>query len=101
MTDGSRPVLAARRAANCCWSGVSWLWAPAGRVAPPVAPAAERPLAVRPVADESEAAPITPEVCWAWASALAKLPELELPAAAVPVALGVAEEPDTDGSKAV
>ena len=47
--------------------------------------------------ETSAAAP----VCWAWASAAAKLPEpTALPAVAVPV-LWVAEAPATDGSKAV
>ena len=51
----------------------------------------------RRCSETSAAAP----VCWAWASAAAKLPEpTALPAVAVPV-LWVAEVPATEGSKAV
>src|SRR6516165_1003556 len=88
MTDGSRPVLAARRAANCCWPEVSWLWAPAGRVA-------------LPVPEASPAAPIAAPVCWAWARASAKLVGVVDPVAVglVPAAEGVVAAA-TDGLNA-
>src|SRR6185437_12996837 len=59
--------------------------APAGRAAPPVV-------------GTSAAAPV---VCWAWASAAAKLLVPALPALDTPVAAWVAAVPTTEGSKAV
>ncbi len=81
--------MAARREANCCWPEVSMLWAPGGSDVPPVA-------------ETSWAAPIGEPVCWAWASASAKLVDVEAPA---PVVLAPATPCDvaaaTDGSNAV
>src|SRR5579884_1732057 len=109
MTEGSRPVCAARRAANCCWAVVSWLWAPAGRATPPVLtmpPVLTRPpVPTRPPVLATS--PAMPVVCWAWARAAAKLVEAEDPVPATPVpATPVPAAPwavaaATDGSKAV
>src|ERR1700747_801849 len=84
-TEGSRPVLAARREANCCWPEVSMVWALPGREAPPVVKT-----------------PVAELLCWAWASASAKLVDVEPPAAVVlvpetPCDVAAA----TDGSNAV
>src|ERR1700752_5178068 len=86
ITDGSRPVLAARREANCCWSLVSVLWAPAGSVAPPVPAVVESPTPGTPVV--SPAAPMGLPDCCAWARTSAKLEALEpaVPTPLVPAA---------------
>src|ERR1700754_2574749 len=81
-TLGSRPVSAARREANCCWSEVSRDCALDGS-APPVLG-----ICVEPTS-------------WAWASALAKLEDEPVSADEVPVTLEDEVAAATEGSKAV